>query len=209
MWSLDGKPPSIEPSDESLLLACRSGDAMAWETLLRRYQRLVYSVPRRAGLGNDLAAEVFQQVFAKLVEQVERIEQPARIGAWLVTTARRESWRVSRQEAAARAATAGSSVSHESLLDLPDDAPLAEEVLVRLEEQHRVRTAVAALDDRCRTLLTHLFFRPEAPPYAEIAAAMGWPEGSIGPTRARCLQKLRRVLERQEGNVSLEQDGPL
>ncbi len=100
MWSLDGKPPSIEPSDESLLLACRSGDAMAWETLLRRYQRLVYSVPRRAGLGNDLAADVFQQVFAKLVEQVERIEQPARIGAWLVTTARRESWRVSRQEAA-------------------------------------------------------------------------------------------------------------
>lgn len=185
------------------MLACRRGDEVAWEALVWRYQRLVYSVARRAGLRDDLAAEVFQQVFAKLVEQLHRLEQPRRIGAWLVTAARRESWRLGRLEAAARVATAG--VDEDGAMpDVPDDAPPLDEALVRLEEQHRVRTAVAALDERCRTLLTLLFFRPEAPPYAEIASVLGTPEGSIGPTRARCLQKLRRLLG--DGADSLSAD---
>lgn len=175
------------------MLACRRGEEEAWEALVWRYQRLVYSVPRRAGLREDLAAEVFQQVFAKLVEQLGRLEQPGRIGAWLVTTARRESWRIGRLEAAARVATAGVD-ENGAIPDVLDDAPPLDEALVRLEEQHRVRTAVAALDERCRTLLTLLFFRPEPPPYAEIASVLSTPEGSIGPTRARCLQKLRRLL---------------
>jgi RNA polymerase sigma factor (sigma-70 family) len=181
------------PSDETLVLACRRGDAAAWEALVARYQRLVYTVPRRAGLSDDLAADVFQHVFATLVEQLDRIEQPGRLAAWLVTTARRETWRVGRRESAAGRLTRGEDVTEEAR-EIPDTQPLPDELLLRLEEQHLVRQAVEALDERCRTLLLLLFYQPEPPPYAEIATALGTSEGSIGPTRARCLQKLRRML---------------
>lgn len=180
----------MEPSDEALVLACRQGDAVAWETLVRRYQRLIYSIPRRAGLNDDLAAEVFQRVFAILVEKLAAIEQPDRIAAWLVTTARRETWRLSRREVA----TLAFGDDEDEALALPDGAPPPDEVLLRMEAQHIVRTAVAALDERCRTLLTLLFYCAEPPPYTEIAAALGASAGSIGPTRARCLEKLRRLL---------------
>ena len=186
----------MEPTDETLLQACRRGNAQAWEALVGRYQRLLYAIPRRAGLDQELAAEVFQRVFVKLVEHLDRIEQPARIGAWLVTTARRETWHALRQERAARPAL--SAIGQENgdpTTQVPDTGLLPDELVLRLEEQHAVRTAVAALDPRCRRLLTLLFYRPDPAPYAEVAAALGTTEGSIGPTRARCLQKLRRLLE--------------
>ena len=131
----------MEPSDEALVLACRSGDPAAWEALIERYQRLIYSIARRAGLDEERSADVFQRVFATLVERLHEIKQPALIGAWLATTARHEAWRYSRRE--------------------------------RMER-------VASLD---------------TPAYAEIAATLGMSEGSIGPTRARCLKKLRRILD--------------
>ncbi len=184
----------MEPSDEALILACRQGDPVAWEALIVRYQRLIYSIPCRAGLDEALSAEVFQHVFATLFEKLDRIEQPARIHAWLVTTARRETLRLIRREGAAQPLGSSDDAEDEAG-ELPDRSPLPDEVVQRLEEQHAVRTALAALDERCRKLLTLLFFHPTPPPYAEIAAALGTTEGSIGPTRARCLQKLRRLLE--------------
>lgn len=182
----------MEPSDEMLVQACRRGDASAWEALIARYQRLVYSIPRRARLDEAQSADVFQHVFAELVNHLDRIEQPGRIGAWLVTTARRETWRVSQRARVALPWPAGD--EDDETRELPDGAPLPAEVVMQLEEQHLVRTALAALDERCRRLLTLLFYRPDPPPYAEVAASLGTTEGSIGPTRARCLQKLRRQL---------------
>jgi RNA polymerase sigma factor (sigma-70 family) len=81
-------------------------------------------------------------------------------------------------------------------IELPDGAPLPDEVLLQMEKQHKVRNAVEAMDDRCRNLLELLFYAQEAPPYSEIAASLGLPEGSIGPTRARCLRKLLRLLDK-------------
>lgn len=185
---------AVERTDEALVLACRRGDATAWEALVARYRRLIYSIPRRAGLGEEGAADVFQQVFATLLEHLDRIEQPARIGAWLVTTARRETWRVSRQGRAVQRPPDDAEAG-EIAEQLPDEGPLPEELVLRLEEQHRVRGAVDRLDERCRTLITMLFYRPAPPAYAAIALSLGTSEGSIGPTRARCLQKLRRLLE--------------
>lgn len=185
----------MEPNDEALVLACRRGDATAWETLVIRYQRLIYSIPRRAGLDEEASADVFQRVFMTLVEKIDSIEQPGRISAWLSTTARRETWRVCRHQ---RANMTLSSPDDESVIDsLVDEALLPDDLLLRMEEQHRVRIAVAALDDRCRNLLTMLFYQSDPPSYTEIAAALGISEGSIGPTRARCLQKMRRLLEHQ------------
>ncbi len=183
----------MEPSDEALVLACRDGDPAAWETLVARYQRLIYTIARRAGLDEEQAADVFQHAFAMLVEQLHRIEHPALIGAWLVTTARREAWHACRRAKI----TANSVAAHLDQPDGPiDNAPLPDEVLLQLEEQHRVRTAVAALDERCRKLLTLLFYQPTPMPYEEIAATLGIAAGSVGPIRARCLQRLRKLLGR-------------
>lgn len=159
--------------DAALLRACREGDPEAWETLVRRYQRLIYAIPRRAGLSDDLAAEVFQRVCVTLLEHLDRIAQPERLSAWLTTTARRESWRQLRIQRAAVSLGAGEGEA-DGVEDVPDGSFLP--------------------DERCRELLRLLFYRSEPPPYAEVAAVLNMPAGSIGPTRARCLQKLQRVL---------------
>src|SRR5919206_3423007 len=80
-------------SDEELLAGCRRGEQSAWEALVVRYQRLIYTIPRRAGLDEDAASEIFQDVFAALLESIASIEQPSRLQAWLVTTAKRKTWR--------------------------------------------------------------------------------------------------------------------
>ena len=186
-----------EETDNDLLLACRNGDETAWEALVRRYQRLIYSIPRRSGLDEDQSAEVFQEVFTTLFEKLDRIEEPNRLHAWLVTTARRKTWRfISSRQGLQQSLTADESESEEHLSTIPDNAPLPDEELLRLEEQHRVRTALESLDERCAKLLTMLFYEAEPRSYAEIAAALGTPEGSIGPTRARCLEKMLRLLEK-------------
>lgn len=185
----------MEKSDKELLLACRRGDETAWEAIINRYQRLIYAIARRAGLDEDGAAEVFQEVFTTLFEKLDVIEQPERLHAWLVTTARRKTWRIISRDKSLQSLEGDDERGDENVKELPDDAPLPSEVLERLEEQHKVRAALAELDERCRKLLMLLFYRAEPPPYAEIAASVGMPEGSIGPTRARCLQKLLRKLE--------------
>lgn len=184
-------------SDEELLLACRRGDETAWEALVTRYQRLIYTIPRRAGLNEDQSAEVFQEVFTTLLEKLNDIERPERLQAWLVTTARRKTLRLISRQSSLRGVfdEERGDETAAAINSLIDPSPLPDDVLVRLEEQHRVRMAVATLDARCRKLLTLLFYRTEPAPYAEIAEALGTTEGSIGPTRARCLQKLLRLLE--------------
>jgi len=183
----------MQPTDRELLIACREGDESAWEVLVERYQRLIYAIPRRAGLNEDQASEVFQEVFATLLQKLNDITEPDRLHAWLVTTARRKTWRLMSKERLLRPST--DEERDEELTAVVDNAPLPDETLVRLEEQHRIRTALLALDERCQKLLTLLYYRPEPPSYAEIAEAFGTSEGSIGPTRARCLKKMLQLLK--------------
>jgi RNA polymerase sigma factor (sigma-70 family) len=183
-------------TDKELLLACRNGDESSWEALVDRYQRLIYTIPRRAGLNQDQASEVFQDVFVTLLEKLDDINDPDRLHAWLVTATRRKTWRFVTKERSFKGVNSdGEDDDDDSLAVIVDNNPLPDEVLLRLEEQHRVRTAVAELDERCQTLLTMLYYQTEPPSYAEIADTFGTSEGSIGPTRARCLKKLLRLLE--------------
>ena len=182
-------------SDEALVLACRRGDEGAWETLVERFQRLIYTIARRAGLDEEAATDVFQNVFASLIERLDRIEQPGRIQAWLVTTAKRETWRAIAERNQSRMAAADEEGEDDLLDRLPDQNLLPDELLLELEKQHTVRAAVGSLDERCNRLLTLLFYRAEPPAYSEVAGQLGISEGSIGPTRARCLQKLLRGLK--------------
>jgi RNA polymerase sigma factor (sigma-70 family) len=182
----------MEASDGALVRACRRGNEDAWETLVRRYQRFVFAIPRRAGLDDDAAADVFQEVFTALVQGMDKIDDPDRIGAWILTTAKRATWRTMRRRIAARA---GQTVLDEEAEEVPDLDPLPESVLVGVEEQQEVRVAMSKLDERCQQLLTMLFYTNEPPAYGAVATALGLAEGSVGPIRARCLERLLRRLQ--------------
>ncbi|HWQ11725.1 MAG TPA: sigma-70 family RNA polymerase sigma factor [Roseiflexaceae bacterium] len=179
----------MEPSDAELVLGCRRGEEAAWDALVGRYQRPVTAIARRAGLDAEQAADVLQRVLTALVEQLDRIEHPELIGAWLLTAARREAWRQRRRER-----TAGGTLDDLARGGEASNGPAPDEDMLRSEERDAVQTALNALDERCRRLLMLLFERPDPPSYAAIAASLGVGEGSIGPTRARCLEKLRRLL---------------
>ena len=186
--------------DAELVRACRDGQAAAWSALVRRYQRLIYTVPRRAGLPEEAAADVFQTCFQRLFEHLDRLDDGARVRAWLVTTARRETLRLLAERQRRVQLPAGPDDGNEPAEDpidrLPDPAPLQDEQLAELQELHRVREAVDRLDPRSRQFVELVFLQEEPLPYAEIARRLGIAEGSIGPTRARCLAKLRQILER-------------
>lgn len=187
----------MPPTDKELLLACRRGDEAAWETLINRYQRLMFAIPRRAGLDEDEAAEVFQEVFTTLFARLNDIEEPDRLHAWLVTTARRKTSRlISRRRPQYQLSAGPEEEPEQDFANIPDEAPLPDEVMLRLEQQHRIRTALVALDERCRKLLTMLFYEAEQPSYADIAVALGTSIGSVGPTRARCLEKMLALLDK-------------
>ena len=185
----------MENTDVQLVLDCRRGDQLAWDRLIRRYQRLIYAIPLRAGLDEDQAAEIFQDVFTTLFQKLNDLEQPEKLQAWLVTTTRRKTLHAVSKAQVRRSQLNTQGEAYEST-SIRDEAPLPDEQLMILEEQHRIRMAMATLDARCKTLLEMLFYLPEPPSYADIAAALGLPEGSIGPTRARCLAKLLRLLKR-------------
>lgn len=193
-------------SDAELLQRCRDGSQPAWNALVRRFQRLVYTVPRRAGLSEAQAGDVFQVAFSRLFEHIDRIDDPGRVRAWLVTTAKRETLRLLEQDrrlAEPAASGTETDTDHDgdgdagtSALDrLVDPAPLPDALLDDLQQQDRLHRALALLDERSRALLTLLFLQDETPSYSDIAQRLQMPEGSIGPTRARCLQRLRALLD--------------
>lgn len=184
--------------DAALIGACRRGEAGAWEHLVRRFERLIYTVARRGGLDAHEAGDVFQTVFMRLVEHLHTLAQPAQVQAWLVTTARRETLKRLRERQ--RTLSLGDAADEDggaggSIPEPADPDPLPESRLEALQLQHRARSALEAMAEPCRALLTLLYGAEDAPPYGEIAARLGMPIGSIGPTRARCLAKLRAALD--------------
>jgi RNA polymerase sigma factor (sigma-70 family) len=188
-----------ELSDQDLVQRCRDGHQAAWSTLVRRFQRLVYTVPRRAGLSEAQAADVFQVTYSRLFENIARIDDGSRVRAWLVTTARRETLRLLQEGArivdlAGPPGADGDDGDDDPFARIADTAALPDEVLDELQQQHRVREALDRLDPRSRQLLELLFLQEEPLPYGEIAGRLGIAEGSIGPTRARALDKLRRLM---------------
>jgi RNA polymerase sigma factor (sigma-70 family) len=183
----------VAPRNEELIQACRRGDPLAWEALIGHYQRLIFSIPYHVGLDKEDSTEVVQRVFEKLVKHLNQLEQPDRVRAWLVTTARRESLRLIQRQNLGLLSIDDDDLDPE-INQLPGGALLPDEMMLRREEQYNVRQAVKALDGRCRCLLALLFYRSDPPPYAEVAVALGMAEGSIGPIRGRCLEKLRRML---------------
>jgi RNA polymerase sigma factor (sigma-70 family) len=191
-------PDDDHADDATLVRRCRDGDAAAWPLLVTRYQRLVYAIVTRMGLDEHVAADVFQTVFEKLVQHLPGLREPERLQAWIVTTAKREGLAVrrhgQRQVSMTRADDAGDSQGTDEW-DIADDSPGAEQQLEELQQLHRLRLGFDRLDERCRELLRLVFSDDDDRlGYDEVSRRLNLPIGSIGPTRSRCLGKLRKLL---------------
>lgn len=179
-----------EHSDSQLIAACIAGHSWAWESLVDRYKRLVYSVALRTGLDQEDAGDVFQTVFTLLVQNVDTIRDPQGLGAWLITTTKRQAWRLlqKRRREVPDENDPQDWISDDGWLH---HAHPDENLWV---DQSIVRDALATLDGRCKDLIYMLYYDQNEPSYDDISAELEMPLGSVGPTRARCLQKLRLIL---------------
>lgn len=176
--------------DSELVGLCLGGDSQAWEALIVRYRRLIFSIPVKFNFASADASDVFQAVCLKLIEHLHELKDETKVSAWLITTTTRQCIHL-------RAQRMRESTSDEDFEDPPADGVNVEEVQIQTQEQQSVRDAVEKLPDRCRHLLELLYFSATNPSYEEISATMKMPVASIGPTRARCLEKLRTVLRRR------------
>lgn len=183
-------------NDRELIADCMKGIPRAWESLLARYKRLIYSIPIKMGLSPNDAADVFQSVCLKLLENLANLRHKDRISSWLTVTTRRESWRVAAQKKREHVASFYERDEGAALLsELPSAAQPLDRELEVMELQQIVRDGVNRLPDRCRELIEMLFYQEGDFSYIEIARRLNIPRTSMGPTRARCLAKLKKILD--------------
>ena len=176
-----------DPPVTDLVMRARNSDQQAWDALVQRYAPLIWSICRRYGLGGADADDVGQTVWLHLVDQLDRLRDPAALAGWLATTTRRECLHVRRTVQRLHASGQVPDVE-----DIPDEhAPIAEDELLTAERHAALREALTQLPPRCQQLMVLLLQEPPLP-YAQISARLGIPVGSIGPSRGRCLNKLRR-----------------
>jgi RNA polymerase sigma factor (sigma-70 family) len=182
------------PKVSALVNAASTGDQDAWNALVARFDGLVWAVARSHRLSNADASDVVQTSWLRLVEHLDRLDDPERVGAWLATTARRESIKALRR--AARQVPSPPDELPVQVMDAGMDAGL-----LASERDATLWRAFAGLDSDCQALLRMLVAEP-TPSYQEVSEALGRPIGAIGPTRARCLEKLRQ--RAQAGGLSRE-----
>lgn len=178
-------------NDDKLIQACRRGDAGAWEKLLKQYERLVYSIPLNYGLSGDDAADIVQVTFTVLLQSLDSLEDNSHLAAWLATVARRHSWRL--LERRRRESPSANEDLSEQFDFLPDNRQKQSQE--RAEMVEWLDQGLSLLDQRCNALLQALYFDPNEPSYQEVAEQLRMSVGSIGPTRARCLARLRELME--------------
>jgi len=174
-------------SDAALVARCRDGDGGAWNDLVNRHAPLVWAVLRRAGISESDAHDGFQNAWIVALEEIHRLRDPERFAGWIARVARHQAMRIRRRYGIARKA-----LPHVAREDVDEHVP--DEELVRLERVHRVQAGLGRIGERCAALLRLLYLEEPRPAYQAIAAHLGMRIGSIGPTRARCLAKLRERL---------------
>ncbi|SRR5579859_32645 len=185
--SYDDAQQPIE--DESLVQGCLRGDSRAWEQLIDKYKRLIYSIPIKYGASSEDAADVFQAVCIEVLNSLPQLKSAQSLRSWLITLTIRQSYRWKKKQPnhveldalEPEIAEGIASVSHPDKLD-------------QLEQEQIVREVVAQLPPRHRELVRLLFFEQPALPYTEVAQRLGLATGSIGFIRGRCLEKLRKAL---------------
>lgn len=182
-------------TDEELLAACREGSPDAWVAVHGRYHRLVRSIARAYGLTADDEEEVVQIGFGVLHQSVHRLRPDSRLAPWLSTVARRHTWRLVEK----RRRETPTLINEEVLVH--DDVRRS---AARRADDDWLREGLRQLPSRSRALIEVLFLREDEPSYAQISEELGIPVGSIGPTRARCLDQLRALLESTQPTETLD-----
>jgi RNA polymerase sigma factor (sigma-70 family) len=176
--------------DSELVGLCLRGDICAWETLIRRYRRFIWAIPIRFGFAEDEASDIFQTVCVQLLEYLPKVRDDRKIRNWLgATTAHLclALFRLKQRE----------SGDWEEVEEPLDPEGTLEDIKLLAEKHQCLRDTVEALPDRCRSLIELLYLDKKQPSYDEIGEKLGWPVSSIGPRRARCLDKLRLMLRRR------------
>ncbi len=186
---------TLVPRAAEAFEAFRRGDRAAFDDLVRIMTPLLWHTVRSQGVDAVLAEDVVQTIWMRLLHSSEAIRDPRTVVKWLLTAVRREAWRVTKRSRAELERTATPvGEQPDALADVParrDQLP--EEVVFREERQRRLWRHVQELPERCRELMRVIAFA-DRPDYASIADALAMPVGSIGPTRGRCLAKLRQLL---------------
>jgi len=184
----------------TLLRAASEGDQEAWNAITDRFTSLLWSVARSYRLGSDDAEDVVQNTWLRLLENLTKIDNPEALPGWLATTARREALGILRRR--------GRTVltRDEDLgVDLADPASTdLDSALLEDERDVELWASFAKLPERCQQLL-RVLMACDRPVYAEVSAAFDMPIGSIGPTRMRCLERLRKLV----AESGYQFDGPM
>lgn len=180
-----------ESSNEELLTAAAAGDQQAWDALVARYSGLLWNLTRRYRMPPADSGDVVQTTWLRLLENLDRIEDPRRLAGWLATTASRECLRAGKRADWPR--------PEEDFAVLADGGPAPGEQVLRAERDAALWQAFWMLGEPCQRLLRVLLADP-APSYAEAAVILDMKVGSIGPTRQRCLERLRAILAQRDGD---------
>jgi RNA polymerase sigma factor (sigma-70 family) len=186
MWALE-----VGMDMRTLLAAARRGDQEAWDAIVSEFSSLLWSITRGFRLQPLDAGDVVQITWLRLVENLDRIADPEALPAWLATTVRRECLQLLRRADRQRV------VGHMEPVDMPDPAPPVDHMLLADERDAALWRKVAELGEMCVRLLKVLMATPP-PSYLAVAAALDMPVGSIGPTRQRCLRRLRELVDVDE-----------
>jgi RNA polymerase sigma factor (sigma-70 family) len=181
------KAPSLW-SDERLVKECLAGNEEAWSLLIEKYKALIYSIPVKYRLPPHEAADVFQATCVELLNRLPELREPRALPKWLMQVAHHQCYRWKQQQQRV--------VSRDGDAELPEpETPAIAEILVQqTQEEQILREAMATLSPQCRRLVELLFFESPARPYSEVAAELGLAVGSIGFTRQKCMDRLRKHL---------------
>jgi RNA polymerase sigma factor (sigma-70 family) len=178
--------------DERLVQECLKGSEEAWSALIEKYKNLIYSIPIKYGFFSDAASEVFQEVCLLLLSELPRLREPRALPAWLmqITSQKCSHWRRKQQRYVSEEA-------QEQVALLNDLSLTPEKILQEVQQEQMLREALVELSPRCQQLIGQLFFQSPALPYQEVAKSLEVATGSIGFIRMRCLERLRRSLEKK------------
>jgi len=186
----DAEKPSVRTiSDATLVKRCLSGQEEAWSQLIEKYKALIYSIPVKYGLPQQEAADVFQGTCMELLTHLRDLREPRALPKWLIQVAYHKCYHWKRQQQRL--------VSRDGEAELPEPEipPVAEELVRQTQEEQMLREAMASLAPRCRKLVEMLFFETPSRPYSKVANELNLAVGSIGLTRQKCIESLRKRLD--------------
>jgi RNA polymerase sigma factor (sigma-70 family) len=186
-----------DPLQHALIARCLANEEGAWEEFLHLYRRLIYATILKVGLPIEEQEEAFQETIAGIYRQLGRLRQQDRLIPWIVGIAWRQSVnRIRSRVRGSRMVELDEATLPESVGPPNPDRP-PDEARAGLEQAQQAREALESLPDRCRRLLGYFFYEDPPPDYSEISRREGVPIGSLGPTRARCLEKMRAYFEKR------------